>query len=365
MKRSGIVVLKRIKIIATIGLTIYLFSCLNAQDMHWKNIKTIGADKSSGTIGTDYLFNKFKFINTRIGFFLGLYKDENKIGDYTRVNINKNQDAIILRTLDGGYNWQENILGKGEIIDFNKVGNALLVLRKSYNGRDAKDIISHLHISKDQGATWEEVSQNSEKPIDEIHFWTSQKGIGICGLIEKGSKFRILYTEDTGKNWREIELSKMHEGMDFAVTSKGVLYYLTKERNSYVKADFAAMESEEIKFTNTDFTPFSVVLDNNDKVYFVVKDKDKRNILYQKMEGNSLKKIEFPFEDQMIYDVQIYDNTIAILADDKCYYRSDDQGATWSKEEIGASYISMVAFYGKEHVWMRTFPGQMILRTPL
>jgi len=353
------------KIVSVLVLTIYLISCFYAQDKHWKDIKTIGADKSSGTIGTDYLFNKFKFINTRIGFFLGVYKDENKIGDYTRVNINKNQDAIILRTLDGGYNWQENILGKGEIIDLNKVSNALLALRKSYHGRDAEDIISHLHISKDQGATWEEVSQNKEKKIDEIHFWTPQKGIGVCGLIERGTKFRILYTEDTGKNWREIYVPKMHERMNFAVTSKGVLYYLTKERTSYVKADFTTMKSEEIKFTDMDKTPFSLVLDNKDRLYFVAEDKDKRNILYQKMEGNSLKKIEFPVKDQKIYDVQIYDNTIAILADDKCYYRSDDQGETWSKERIGASYIRMVAFYGKEHVWMRTFPGQMILRTPL
>jgi len=358
------VVLKTVKIIATIGLTIYLFSCLNAQDMHWKKIKTIGADKSSRNIGTDYQFNKFKFISTRIGFFLGAYEDGDKVG-YNYVSINTKKDAIILRTLDGGYNWQESTLGKGEIIDFNNVGNALLALRKSYHGRDAEDIISHLHISKDQGATWEEVSQNSKKPIDEIHFWTPQKGIGVCGVKGRKSKFRILYTEDMGKNWREMELSKMHKGMDFAVTSTGVLYYLTEERTSYVKADFAAMESEEIKFTNMDGMPFSVVLDNNDKVYFVVQDKDKRNILYQKTEGNGLKKIGFPIKDQKIYDVQIYDNTIAILADDKCYYRSDDQGATWSKEQIGASYISMVAFYGKEHVWMRTFPGQMILRTPL
>ncbi|OXA94908.1 VPS10 domain-containing protein [Flavobacterium hercynium] len=357
--------LKIIKRIVNFCLILYLISCFYAQDEHWRDIKTIGADKSSGTIGTDYQFNKFKFINTRIGFFSGSYQGRDKIGAPNYVNINRNQDAIILRTSDGGYNWQESILGKGEIIDFNKVSNALLALRKSYHGRDAEDIISHLHISKDQGATWEEVSQNKENQIDEIHFWTPQKGIGVCGLKGRKFKFTILYTEDKGKNWREIYVPKMHERMDFAVTTNGILYYLTKERTSYVKIDFATMKSEEIKFTNMDKTPFSVVLDNNDRLYFVVEDRDKRNILYQKTEGNSLKKIEFPVKDQKIYDVQIYDNTIAILADDKCYYRSDDQGETWSKERIGASYIRMVAFYGQEHVWMRTFPGQMILRTAL
>lgn len=333
--------------------------------MHWKKIETIGTEKSNSGMGTNYYFNKFKFISNEMGVFLGEYKDADKIGDYKAVNIDKNKDAIILRTIDGGYHWQENTLGKGEMIDFNKVGDDFMALRKSYHSKEADEIISHIHVSKNQGKSWQEISQNENDAIDEIHFWTVNKGIGICG--QKGYKYdaiKILQTEDTGKIWKEIKLPKQHQAMDFALTSQGILYYLTKERSSYIKVNLNTLQTEEINLFTDYELPFSIVLDNNENLYFVVENKDKRTMLRKRNNENSYTTIEFPFKDKMVFDVHIYDNTISMINEDKLYFISHDEGKTWTQENMGASYIRDVAFYGKGYVWVRTFPGQMIVRVP-
>lgn len=150
---------RRGSIIILILLLGLLQNCKNNTSMHWKEIKTIGTERNNDGLGTNYQFFGFKFISHKIGFFYGKYDNVivNDSIESTWSNVNKYQDAIILRTMDGGYHWQENILGKGEIIDFQKTGNKLFALRISYHGENAEVTHSHIHISTDDGNTWQEV----------------------------------------------------------------------------------------------------------------------------------------------------------------------------------------------------------------
>ncbi|WP_260199837.1 WD40/YVTN/BNR-like repeat-containing protein [Bergeyella zoohelcum] len=332
--------------------------------MHWKEIKTIGTEKSEENIGTDYYFNNFLFSTSNIGFLSGEYKNRKKIGEYKSVNIDKKKDAVIIRSEDSGYHWQEIILGKGEIIDFQKVGSKLFALRRSYHGENAEVTHSHIHISTDDGNTWQEVF-STEETLDNVYFWTEKDGIATMGFRGQVYDFQtIIKTEDGGKSWKKIIIPQMYPAMDFAITKKGILYFLTANGHSYVGFNLMTNEYEEFPL-NLGEEPFSVVLDNNDNLYFVTENKDNRNILFKKEnKSHSFTKIEFPITDIMINDVWIYDNTISIIVDNNggACYRSEDYGKTWQKENLPNSFIRNVAFFGKDNIWIRSIPGKMLIR---
>lgn len=350
------------KLLLTLGLVVFLLSCLNSQNMNWKEIETIGTEKSEEGIGTNYYFYNFNFISPKIGFLSGEYKNRSEIGEYKRVNIEKLKNAVILRTEDGGYNWKESQLGKGEILDIENKENVFFALRRSYHGNNAEEYHSHIHSSNDEGKSWKEVF-TSEETFDEIHFWTKEKGIatmGLRGYVYNSIKF--LKTDDGGKTWNEIRIPQSHETMDFEITKQGVLYFLTSSRKSYMEVNLETLKFNEIQLTFKEL-PFSVLLDNQEKIYFIAENEDKRNVIYSK-ENESYSKVEFPVADAMINDAWIYDNVISIIVDKDggSYYRSEDNGRNWKEENLPNNFIRDVAFYGKDYIWIRTVPGKMLVR---
>lgn len=365
---TGIQRIKRFSIIMLILILGILQNCKNNTNMHWKEIKTIGTEKSEYNpgIGSNYQFYKFLFISSNIGFLTGDYNKQIDIDidntTWTTIHLNKN--AIILQTKDNGYHWQEIILGKGEIIDFQKVGNKLFALRRSYHGEKAEITHSHIYISTDEGNTWQEFF-STEEPLDNVYFWTEKDGIATMGFKGQVYDFQtIIKTEDGGKSWKKIIIPQMYPAMDFTITKKGILYFLTPDRNSYIGFNLMTNEYEEFPL-NLGEEPFSVVLDNNDNLYFVTENKDNRNILFKKEnKSHSFTRIEFPITDTMINDVWIYDNTISIIVDNNggACYRSEDYGKTWKKENLPNSFIRNVAFFGKNNICIRSIPGKMLIR---
>lgn len=350
------------KLILTLGLVVFLLSCLNSQRMNWKEIETIGTEKSEEGIGTNYYFYKFNFISPLIGFLSGEYKNRNEIGEYKRVNIEKLKDAVILRSEDGGYNWKEFQLGKGEILDIENKENVLFALRRTYHGSTAEEYNSHIHLSVDEGKNWMEV-YTTEETFDEIHFWTKENGIatmGIRGYVYNSIKF--LKTNDGGKTWAEIRIPKAHENMDFEIKENGILYFLTSSRKSYMEVNLETLEFNETQI-NFKELPFSILLDNQENIYFIAENEDKRNVIYKK-EIESYSKIEFPVADTMINDAWIYDNIISVVVDKNggSYYRSEDGGKTWKEEKLPNTFVRDIAFYGKDNIWIRSVPGKMLIR---
>lgn len=359
--------MKKINRIAIIScLILSMWGCIKSQDMHWKEIETVGTEKSVSGIGTSYQFHNLIFTSPEIGFFSGSY--DRVIGDDNipsiQINIDKLQDAVILTTNDSGYHWTEKALGKGEVIDFTSAGQTLFALRRSYHGDSAEEQHSHLHISHDYGKTWEEIYTTKET-FDEIHFWTPEKGIAAMGI--KGyvySSPRFVETSDGGKTWIELQIPNAHETMDFEISDKGILYFLTESGKSYMAVNLDNQEYEK-KVLNLSNVPFSVLLDNRQDLYFIAEDDDKRNILYKKEHASEkFSQIDFPLKDVMINDAWIYDNTISIITDkdNSLYYRSEDYGKTWKTEKLNQKYISNIAFFGKDNIWIRTVPGKMLIR---
>lgn len=354
------------KLILTLGLVVFLLSCLNSQRMNWKEIETIGTEKSEYNpgIGTDYRFYKFAFFSLKNGFLAGVYNDFKIIQDkqLTAPQAELNKDAVILRSEDGGYNWKEAKFGKGEILDIEHKDNVLFALRRSYHGSTAEDYNSHIHISVDEGKNWKEV-YTTDETFDEIHFWTKEKGIatmGLRGYVYNSIKF--LKTNDGGKTWAEIRIPKAHENMDFEIKENGILYFLTSSRKSYMEVNLETLEFNETQI-NFKELPFSILLDNQENIYFIAENEDKRNVIYKK-EIESYSKIEFPVADTMINDAWIYDNTISVVVDKNggSYYRSEDGGKTWKEEKLPNTFVRDIAFYGKDNIWIRSVPGKMLIR---
>ncbi len=336
--------------------------------MNWKEIETTGTEKSEYNpgIATDYRFYKFNFIDKKNGFLSGVYNnfkviDEKKL---TAIQAEFNKDAVILITEDSGYQWEEKILGKGEIIDFTPGGENLFALRRSYHGKSAEEQHSHLHISYNKGKTWEEIYKTQET-FDEIHFWTSEKGIATMGLRGYNyNSLKFMKTNDGGKTWKEFQIPKAHETMDFEITNDGILYFLTESRKSYMKVNLENNQNEEVPLHLPNL-PFSILLDNQQNLYFLAQNDDKRNILFKKENASdNFTQINFPMNDAMINDAWIYDNVFSIIVDkdNGSYYRSEDGGKTWKTEKLNQRYISDIAFFGKDNIWIRTMPGKMLIR---
>ncbi|MCJ8155458.1 glycoside hydrolase [Chryseobacterium sp. SSA4.19] len=336
--------------------------------MNWKEIDTIGTEKSEYNpgIATDYRFYKFKFIDEKDGFLSGVYNNFKVIEEkkLTAIQSEFNKEAIILITRDGGYHWEEKKLGEGEIIDFTSVEGKIFALRRSYHGSSAEEQHSHLYISDNKGETWKGIYNTSET-FDEIHFWTSEKGIATMGLRGYNYNFlKFMKTNDGGKTWVEFQIPNAHQIMDFEITNNGTLYFLTESGKSYMKVNLENNQNEEIPL-NLPNLPFSVLLDNQQNLYFLTQNDDKRNVLFKKEStSDHFTQINFPIKDTMVNDAWIYDNVMSIIVDkdNGSYYRSEDNGKTWKIEKLNQRYISDIAFFGKDDVWIRTIPGKMLIR---
>ncbi|WP_210419468.1 hypothetical protein [Pedobacter sp. KBS0701] len=345
-----------------------IWSCTGSPDMHWKEIETKGTEKSEYNpgIATDYRFYKFKFIDERIGFLCGTYNnfeviDKKKL---TAIQAEFNKDAVVLMTRDSGHQWVEQGFGKGEIIDFISIGKTLFALRRSYHGRSADRQHSHLHKSYDKGNTWEEIYDTTEA-IDEIHFWTAEKGMATMGL--RGYNYdsiKFIKTDNGGKTWKKFKIPKAHQTMDFAITNKGVLYFLTEKRTSYMSVNLENDEMQEMPL-NLPNLAFSVLLDNRQNLYFVTQNAAKRITLFKKQDAwGDLYPISFPVPGNNINDVWIFDNCFFIIVDNQTgeYYRSENNGKSWQVEKLDQGKIRDIAFFGKNNVWIRTIPGRMLIR---
>ena len=358
--------------VKTIAVIICLISsiwgCTESRNMHWKEIETKGTEKSEYNpgIATDYRFYKFKFIDESTGFLSGTYNNFRVIDEkrLTAIQAEFNKDAVVLSTGDGGHQWIEQRFGKGEIIDFTSAGKTLFALRRSYHGMSADRQHSHLHTSYDKGNTWREI-YNTTETFDEIHFWTAEKGIATMGL--RGYNYdsvKFMMTNNGGKTWKEFKIPRAHEAMDFAITNKGVLYFLTAKKISYMSVNLENDEMKEVPL-KLPAPAFTVLLDNRQNLYFVTQDAAKRITLFKKESSSGdLVQINFPVQDTNINDVWIFDDVFSIIVDKQkgTCYRSGDNGKSWKEEKLGHGPIGDVAFFGKNNVWIRTIPGKMLIR---
>lgn len=109
--------------------------------------------------------------------------------------------GTILKTTDGGTNWQKIVVAGYEDKDFRDIvafdANKAFIINA---GSPA-----YILQTKDGGASWQKVYENTSPKafLDDIGFWNEKTGLVFGDPDEKGF-FVLLKTEDYGATWQNI-----------------------------------------------------------------------------------------------------------------------------------------------------------------
>lgn len=114
--------------------------------------------------------------------------------------------GTVVRTLDGGLNWQVIKVPDAAKLDFRDIeafdANTAYILSIG-NGES-----SRIYKTSDGGKTWELQFRNSSEKafFDALAFWDKNNGIAMSDPVD--GKYVLIRTTD-GKNWGPIDTSKM------------------------------------------------------------------------------------------------------------------------------------------------------------
>jgi photosystem II stability/assembly factor-like uncharacterized protein len=142
--------------------------------------------------------------------------------------------GTIIRTTDGGKNWQDVSIPGTDSLDFRDIevlddGTAIAMSI----GPGAQ---SRIYRTEDEGTNWTMVKQNKyeEGFYDAIAFWDN--GYGIMQGDPIDGKLFILITKDNGKSWQEISREQMpaaKEG-EYAFAASGTQLITTPDGNAWI-----------------------------------------------------------------------------------------------------------------------------------
>lgn len=143
-------------------------------------------------------------------------------------------DGTILRTTDGGKNWQQLSIPGADTLDFRDIeafGPDTALTMSIGSGES-----SRLYRTVDGGANWELVHQNQYEQgfYDAIAFWDNKRGV-LQGDPIEGHLF-IMITDDGGKTWQEIPRDQMpvvEEG-EYAFAASGTQLITTGESDAWI-----------------------------------------------------------------------------------------------------------------------------------
>jgi hypothetical protein len=109
--------------------------------------------------------------------------------------------GTVLKTTDGGINWIKVEVPDGKELDFRDVEvideNNILLLPAGNTGK--------IFRTSDAGMSWSIVFNNQNKGVffDGMAFWDKKSGMAFSDPIN--GSFLIIYTNDGGKIWKEID----------------------------------------------------------------------------------------------------------------------------------------------------------------
>ena len=135
--------------------------------------------------------------------------------------------GTILRTTNGGNNWQIIQVKDAEKLDFRDIYGVNEKIAYAMSAGNAEDGAAKIFKTTDAGATWKVILHRTEKGIffDSMDFWNEREGILIGDPID--DKPFIIRTLDGGETWNRIEKDKLpavQEGeASFAASGTGVI----------------------------------------------------------------------------------------------------------------------------------------------
>jgi photosystem II stability/assembly factor-like uncharacterized protein len=149
--------------------------------------------------------------------FRGLY-----ILDSTSVWIS-GTNGVVIHSIDGGMTWRVDSITEAKGFDFRDVhalnDSTALVLSAGSPGK--------IFRTSNKGNTWKEVYANYDSLIfyDGMDFWNEQEGIVFGDPIHQ--KMQLLYTNDGGTTWTEIDSNYLPKTLTieaaFAASGTGIV----------------------------------------------------------------------------------------------------------------------------------------------
>jgi len=143
-------------------------------------------------------FRKVKFVDRYVGF-VG--------GNCILIGPVRSDDAIILKTVDGGANWVECDLGQNEELyfydmDFSDINNGWVLVN---NVDPSGDWGGYLLSTQDGGIGWSTVLNVKRFYAHSIAFWEKYYGYLFTNDSFDGfSDSNVSYTEDGGLTWTQV-----------------------------------------------------------------------------------------------------------------------------------------------------------------
>ncbi|WP_420152858.1 WD40/YVTN/BNR-like repeat-containing protein [Siphonobacter sp.] len=110
----------------------------------------------------------------------------------------------VLRTQDGGTNWEIHSVVGAEALDFRDIHAFDAETAVAMSAGDADKGAARIYRTEDAGQSWKLVYQTHQKGafLDGIEFWDKEHGIAFGDPIDH--KFFVLTTSDGGKTWAEV-----------------------------------------------------------------------------------------------------------------------------------------------------------------
>jgi photosystem II stability/assembly factor-like uncharacterized protein len=117
--------------------------------------------------------------------------------------------GTILKTTDGGANWQTIIVKGAESLDFRDIhifdtNNAIAM-----SAGEAEKGAAKIYLTEDGGMNWKMIFETNQKGVffDSFDFWNQNEGILIGDAIDE--KPYLLKTTNGGKSWNRIAKEKL------------------------------------------------------------------------------------------------------------------------------------------------------------
>jgi photosystem II stability/assembly factor-like uncharacterized protein len=116
--------------------------------------------------------------------------------------------GTILKTTDGGNNWQVLKIEGAETLDFRDIHGASENVAYAMSAGEAEKGAARIYKTTDGGKSWRIIFQTSEKGafFDSFDFWNEKEGILIGDPVD--DKPYILRTLD-GENWQRVAKEKL------------------------------------------------------------------------------------------------------------------------------------------------------------
>jgi hypothetical protein len=216
---------------------------------------------AKGINGENKSFDFLLFMNSKSALMLGSGYSDDDIINKKFNNIN----AVLYYSKNGGLDWVENILGKGQFTSYT-VKDSLVFIAKTINTANSKDASfsdsAKIYFSKDFGVSWSEISSFNKFFVRDM-FSLSEKEMYLIGKRNNESFWTLNKTMDRGLTWNEV--GKITNEINSPVEFNRYLFYLSqKDQKHLMKISLSTGKAEYIDLGNNEFAPYFLTVINNE-----------------------------------------------------------------------------------------------------